>query len=131
VEIANLKQVNADIVQQADTTLRPDEDGQSQAEGDRTMQRRRGDAGVTQSEGHGLFATARRLWEGWKRVARKIGDFQARALMTLFYFLILAPVAMILRWRSDPLAIKAGTPRGWNAMRGREVAPMEQARRQF
>jgi hypothetical protein len=73
----------------------------------------------------------RELWERWKRIARKIGDFQARALMTLFYFVILAPAAMVLRWRGDPLAIKAGTSRGWNAMGAREGAPMEHARRQF
>jgi hypothetical protein len=94
-------------------------------------QRRGEEASLTQGEGHGLGDTARRLWEGWKRIARKIGDFQARALMTLFYFVILAPVAMILRWRTDPLAIKAGTPRGWTAMKASDVAPLEHARRQF
>jgi hypothetical protein len=78
-----------------------------------------------------LVAAAGTLWERWKRVARKIADFQARALMTLFYFVILAPAALVLRWRSDPLAIKPGTPRGWNATGAREGMPMEQARRQF
>jgi hypothetical protein len=70
------------------------------------------------------------LWEQWKQVARKIGDFQARALMTLFYFLILGPVAMVLCWRSDPLAIKPGTPRGWCDSDVKEGEPMERARRQ-
>jgi hypothetical protein len=83
------------------------------------------------SHEHGLIGSARRFWERWKRVARKIGDFQARALMTLFYFVILGPVAMIVRWRSDPLAIKAGTPRGWINREARTGTPMEQARRQF
>jgi hypothetical protein len=86
---------------------------------------------IAQGQGHGIAGSARKLWERWKQVARKIGDFQARALMTLFYFLILGPVAMALRWRSDPLAIKATTPRGWNNMEKREGAPMEHARRQF
>jgi hypothetical protein len=70
------------------------------------------------------------LWEQWKQVARKIGDFQARALMTLFYFLILGPVAMVTCWRSDPLAIKPRAPRGWGDRQEREGGPMEQARRQ-
>jgi hypothetical protein len=73
----------------------------------------------------------RSLWERWKRIARKIGDFQARALMTGFYFLILGPVSLVLRWRSDPLAIKAGTARGWRDMEETEGAPMDRARRQF
>ena len=51
--------------------------------------------------------------------------------MTLFYFLILGPVALVIRWRSDPLAIKARTPRGWGDREEKEGAPMEQARRQF
>jgi len=33
----------------------------------------------------------KRLWQGWKRVGKKIGDFQARLLLTIFYFVILAP----------------------------------------
>jgi hypothetical protein len=86
---------------------------------------------IAQSQRYGIGASAHKLWERWKQVARKIGDFQARALMTIFYFVILGPVAMALRWRSDPLAIKATTPRGWKTMEKREGAPMEQSRRQF
>ena len=71
----------------------------------------------------------RRLWERWKQVARRLGDFQARILLTLFYFLIFCPFALAVRWRSDPLAIKAGTPRGWRARDDREGTPMERARR--
>jgi hypothetical protein len=85
---------------------------------------------IAQDRGHWVAVTARQLWERWKRIARKIGDFQARALMTLFYFLILGPTAIALRWRTDPLAIKPGTPRGWTNREGREGGPMEQARRQ-
>jgi hypothetical protein len=73
---------------------------------------------------------ARQLWERWKHVARKIGDFQARALMTLFYFVILGPLAMVLRWCSDPLAIKATAPRGWIDREAKEGEPMAHARRQ-
>jgi hypothetical protein len=79
---------------------------------------------------HGVVGSARKLWERWKQIARKIGDFQARALMTLFYFLILGPVAMVTCWRSDPLAIKPRTPRGWSDRQEREGGPMEHARRQ-
>jgi hypothetical protein len=85
---------------------------------------------IAQDRGHWVAVTARQLWERWKRIARKIGDFQARALMTLFYFLILGPTAIALRWRTDPLAIKPGTPRGWTTREAREGGPMEQARRQ-
>ncbi len=88
------------------------------------------DAVLAQGRGHGVVGMARQLWERWKHVARKIGDFQARALMTLFYFLILGPLALVLRWCSDPLAIKATTPRGWIDREAKEGEPMAHARRQ-
>jgi hypothetical protein len=45
----------------------------------------------------------RRAWEGWKRVARRLGDFQARVLLSLFYFVVVAPFALGVRAFSDPL----------------------------
>jgi hypothetical protein len=86
---------------------------------------------MARGQRRGIAGSARKLWEWWKPVARKIGDFQARAIMTLFYFLILGPVAMVIRWRSDPLAIKAGTPRGWVVREEWAGTPMERSRRQF
>jgi hypothetical protein len=75
-----------------------------------------------------MLVALRRLWEGWKRIGRKVGDFQARVLLTVFYFVMLAPFAVIVRWKADPLGLK-GT-RGWHP-----VAPgapaAERARRQF
>jgi hypothetical protein len=76
-----------------------------------------------------VTAAARALWRWWTRVARRIGDVQARILLSLFYYVILGPFALILR-RGDPLAIRPGAPRGW---RRRDVAARpvaDQARRQ-
>ena len=70
----------------------------------------------------------RRLWAGWKRVGRKIGDFQARVLLTLFYFVILAPFAVVIRFKADPLGLKRGG--GWHPVT-RAGDPLERARRQF
>ena len=72
----------------------------------------------------------RRLWQGWKRIAHKIGDFQARVLLTIFYFVIVSPFGLAVRTFSDPLALKAKTPRGWRPRASGAVA-LEQARRQF
>ena len=73
----------------------------------------------------------RRAWESWKRVARAIGDFQARIILAVFYFVALAPFALAVRWATDPLAIKAATPKGWRARQERGGSPMERATRQF
>jgi hypothetical protein len=48
----------------------------------------------------------KRIWERWKKIARAIGDFQARIILMIFYFVILAPFAFILRLAGDPLGIK-------------------------
>jgi hypothetical protein len=69
-----------------------------------------------------------RLWAGWKRVGRKIGDFQARVLLTLFYFVLLAPFAIAVRLKADPLGLKRGG--GWLPV-VRTGDPLERARRQF
>jgi hypothetical protein len=86
---------------------------------------------VIQAQGFGLTKAARQLWQRWKQIARKIGDFQARVLMTIFYYVILGPIALVLRLSSDPLAIKGTTPRGWKDTEKRHGEPMEQSRRQF
>jgi hypothetical protein len=73
--------------------------------------------------------TLRRLWEGWKRVGRKIGDFQARLLLSLFYFVILAPFALVLRALADPLGLKRP---GWQPVdHATTGTALERAKRQF
>jgi hypothetical protein len=75
------------------------------------------------------MSALRAVWRWWTRVAHRIGDFQARVLLTVFYYVILGPFALVLR-RGDPLGIGPGAPRGW---RSRESTPRpiaEQAQRQ-
>lgn len=47
------------------------------------------------------------LWNGWKRIAKIIGNFQARIIFTLFYFAILWMAGFVVRLGSDPLNTKA------------------------
>jgi hypothetical protein len=71
------------------------------------------------------------LWAGWKRIARKIGDFQARVLLTIFYFVLLAPFALVMRRTSDPLAVKPGAQRGWHVRQQAADYSVEAVRKQF
>ncbi|HKD68837.1 MAG TPA: hypothetical protein VKB84_18480 [Candidatus Binataceae bacterium] len=71
------------------------------------------------------------LWAAWKKIARKIGDFQARILLTIFYFVLLAPFALVVRRTSDPLAIKPGAQRGWGVREGAPEYNVEMAHKQF
>jgi hypothetical protein len=60
----------------------------------------------------------RRAWEGWKRFGKRVGDLQARILLTVFYFVILAPFGLGVR-AADPLGLRR-TGTGW---RPRPPAP--------
>ena len=48
----------------------------------------------------------KRLWQGWKRIAHKIGNFQARVFLSVFYGLIVLPFGLAARLFCDPLRIK-------------------------
>lgn len=54
-----------------------------------------------------------RLWAGWKRVAHQIGNVQSRLLLMVFYFVVVAPVALVFRLTKDPLKRKA--PPDWES----------------
>jgi len=48
----------------------------------------------------------KRMWNAWKRLARRIGDFQARVLLTAFYAVLVLPFGLVVRLFADPLRIK-------------------------
>ena len=48
----------------------------------------------------------KRAWQSWKRIARAIGTFQARVLLTVFYLVLVLPFGVIARLFSDRLRIK-------------------------
>jgi hypothetical protein len=48
----------------------------------------------------------KRLWAGWTRLAHKIGNFQARVLLTVLYALLVLPFGVAARLFGDSLRIK-------------------------
>jgi hypothetical protein len=75
-----------------------------------------------------LHAGLRRCWETWKRLAHRIGTFQARVLLTVIYAIVVPPFAICVRLFSDPLRIKKA-PAEW--LPCKESAPdIESARKQ-
>ncbi len=70
----------------------------------------------------------RSLWEWWQLVGKRIGDIQARVLLT---FVLLSPFALAARWWSDPLVTKARTVKGWRTREQGDGTPKERAARQF
>lgn len=57
----------------------------------------------------GIF---KNLWEHWKRIAHKIGEFQSRLILSIFYYVMFAPFAVGVKIFSDPLRIKKY--QGWS-----------------
>lgn len=72
----------------------------------------------------------KRIWERWKKIAKKIGDFNARVILTIFYFILLAPLALVVR-RSDPLGLKKNKTIGWQEKAAGKGTPHERALQQF
>jgi hypothetical protein len=72
----------------------------------------------------------RRAWDRWKIIAHKIGVFQSRLLLNIFYFLIVLPFGLGVRIFTDTLQIKRRSGSHWIS----KVAGAnnwEQAKRQF
>jgi hypothetical protein len=68
------------------------------------------------------------IWEWWKKVAKKIGDFNSRLILTVFYFIFITPISIPVKLK-DPLGIK-NKKQSWLPKQTSEGTPKEQALRQ-
>ena len=71
----------------------------------------------------------RDLWRRWKALAHIIGNVQARILLTLFYFVIVPPFALLVRLFKDPFPRPPVTDGFW--IERAEPASPASGRRQF
>jgi hypothetical protein len=58
-----------------------------------------------------MWQSLKILWAVWKRVAHRVGNFQARVLLTLIYA-VFVPFGLMVRCFSDPLNTKK-RPTSW------------------
>lgn len=72
----------------------------------------------------------RRLWNAWKHVAEKIGVFQSRVILTLLYFVVVPPFALVARTGRDPLRIRRIAGSAWTD-RAPRPATLDAFRRQY
>lgn len=47
-----------------------------------------------------------KLWEGWKKFGHALGNFQARLLLTLIYYILVLPFGLAVRLFSDSMNMK-------------------------
>jgi hypothetical protein len=70
-------------------------------------------------------------WGAFKRFARKVGDFQARFLLSVFYVFVVGPHALLMKLFADPLGLRATQSRGWIERSRPEPKTLDEIRRQF
>lgn len=56
------------------------------------------------------------LWERWKEVAARAATFQARILLTVFYYTVIPVFALAVRALSDPLGLSPKHGGRWTPM---------------
>lgn len=59
-----------------------------------------------------VWSLYKRAWQAWKDLAHKIGNFQARVILSIFYAVLVLPFGLAARLFSDPLRIKK-RPEQW------------------
>ncbi len=71
-----------------------------------------------------------RVWSGWKMVVERVGAFQAKVVLTLLYFVLIAPFALFVKLGRNRLRIGRVATSNWTA-RTVEPSGLEASRRQF
>lgn len=70
-------------------------------------------------------------WQQWQTIAHRIGDFQARLLLTVLYALFIAPVGFCWQWVEDPLRLhRPSQADGYWQKRETEQRTLRQTERQ-
>jgi hypothetical protein len=70
------------------------------------------------------------LWQIWMKIARVIGDFIGRLVLTVFYFTIFLPFGLGVRLFGDPLDLRRNKTAGW-IERTTPEAKIDEAQRLF
>jgi len=70
------------------------------------------------------------LWGRWKRLAARIVGFQARLLLSVFYFTVVPLFALAVRCGSDPLRLGGHRKPAWSRRSAGGAARLDLASRQ-
>ena len=73
----------------------------------------------------------KKLWLSWENFSKRMGSFQSRIILSLFYFIFVTPFALGVRIFSDPLNIKHHSSKSHWLSKKEIKYDLEQYRRQF
>ena len=65
-----------------------------------------------------------RVWTRWKRIAHRAAEIQALVVLTVVYWIAVAPIGILLRRRNS-------SPATWRVRETAETASLSTARRQY
>ena len=72
----------------------------------------------------------KKIWSKWKIIAHRIGVFQSRVILTIFYFILLLPVGIIFSLFKDGLNIKSEKKSTW-LLKRKQSQTLEEMEEQF
>lgn len=73
----------------------------------------------------------KRLWQSWGNFSKRTGNFQTRIFLSLFFFILVSPLALAVKVFSDPLSIKHESDNSYWLSKIKSETDLEQFRRQF
>lgn len=88
---------------------------------------------IMKSTSHAAVASSNPLragWERWKKLAHAVGVVQTRFLLVIFYFIVVAPLGLVMRLSEDKLHLREPKDTCWSPHND-EQQSIETARRQF
>ena len=71
------------------------------------------------------------LYKKWMYLAERIGTMNARIILTVLYFSMVAPFGLLLRVCSDPLRLRRHTGISYWVSRPRREVSLEEMKKQF
>ena len=79
----------------------------------------------------GMNRAVQNRWHRVRVLARRVADFQARVILSVFYVVIVGPHALAMKALSDPLRLRAATVPYWLPRERAVPTTIETTRRQF
>lgn len=76
-------------------------------------------------------SSPKRLWQGWKNFSRRMGSFQTRIMLSLFFFLFVTPFGLAVKVLSDPLRIKRKRSGSYWLLKKERNLDLEEFKKQF
>ena len=73
----------------------------------------------------------KKVWDAGKRFGQKIADFLARVSLSVFYFTVFMPFALLVRLFQDPLKRRARDVKSHWEGKQAQTASLDAARRGF